>query len=104
MEKQKRLFCYIAPSKPFKFKISIGRRIESGRESEEESEEESEKVINTELTLKYNECVICITNPPNVLFCNYGHIPICKECGKMKSLNTCLVCKTKNTIKRTIEC
>ena len=82
IEKQERLFCYIAPSKPFKFKISIGRRIESGRESKEESEEESEKVINTELTFKSDECVICLTNPPNVLFCNCGHLCLCIECNE----------------------
>ena len=43
--------------------------ISSNIESEEESEEEEPK-INTEQTFKENECVICLTNPPNVLFCN----------------------------------
>ena len=62
-----------------------------------------EKQINTKQTFKSVECVICLTNTPNVLFCNCGHLCICIECDKVKSLNTCPVCKTENTIKRTIE-
>ena len=30
--------------------------------------------INTVQTFKSNECVICLTNQPNVLFCNCGHM------------------------------
>ena len=75
---------------------------ESEEESEEENEEETQ-IINIEKTFKSNECVICISNPPNVLFCNFGHIPICGECDTTKNLSTCPVCETKNTNKRTIE-
>ena len=53
---------------------------EIGEEIEEESEEEELK-INTEQTFKEDECVICLTNPPNVLFCNCGHI-----CGFMRRM------------------
>ena len=62
---------------------------------------EEEQIKNAELTFKSDECVICLTNPPNVLFCNCGHIAICVECDKTKSLKTCPVCKTENTIKTT---
>ena len=68
-----------------------------------ESEEEThsiEETINTDKTFKSDECIICLTNPPNVLFCNCGHIAICVECDKVKSLNVCPVCKYENTIKR----
>ena len=41
--------------------------------------------------------------PPTVLFCNCGHLSLCVECDKVKSLVVCPVCKTENTIKRTIE-
>ena len=58
--------------------------------------------INTVQTFKSNECVICLTNQRNVLFCNCGHIAICEECDRVKSLETCPVCKTKSTNKRTI--
>ena len=32
--------------------------------------------INANQTFKSNECVICVTNQPNVLFCNCGHIAL----------------------------
>ena len=35
--------------------------------------------------------------------CNMFKQPICAECDKTKSLEVCPVCKTENTIKRTIE-
>ena len=74
------------------------------REREEESEEESEEpVINVDKSFKSDECVICLTNPPNVLFCYCGHLCLCVECEETKSLVNCPVCKTENTIKRTIE-
>ena len=69
---------------------------------EEDESDEEEKVINTTQSFKSDECVICLINPPNVLFCNCGHLCLCAECNKVKSLNTCPVCKTENTIKRTI--
>ena len=59
--------------------------------------------INAVQTFKCNECVICLTNQPNVLFCNCGHMCICEECDRVKSLETCPVCKTKSTIKRLVE-
>ena len=61
-----------------------------------------ERKINASKTFKSDECVICLTNPPNVLFCNCGHLCLCVECEEMKSLKFCPVCKTENTIKRTI--
>ena len=61
-----------------------------------------EATINARKTFKSDKCVICITNTPNVLFCNCGHIAICVECDEVKSLNTCPVCKTETTIKRNI--
>ena len=64
--------------------------------------EEKEPSINTVQTFESDECVICLTNPPNVLFCNCGHIAICVECDKVKSLKNCPVCKIETTIKRTL--
>ena len=92
---------YILFNKPFSLHIDAHAYYEY---DEEESEEEEEKpVINTDQTFKSDECVIYITNSPNVLFCNCGHISICVECDKVKSLKICPVCKTENTIKKTIE-
>ena len=36
--------------------------------------------------------------PPNVLFCNCGHIPICVECDEVKGLEVCPVCKNESYI------
>ena len=78
---------------------------EEREESEEESEKESEenKIINTRKSFKSDECVICLTEPPNVLFCNCGHIAICVECSKIERLEQCPICKTENIILRIIE-
>ena len=59
--------------------------------------------ISAVQTFKSNECVICLTNQPNILSFNCGHIAICEECDRVKSLETCPVCKTKSTIKRIVE-
>ena len=104
-------FSSIIPLQPFDIMVDIRKyeinayrmlRGEWWEEKEEEEEEEEVKQINTVQTFKSNECVICLTNQPNVLFCNCGHIAICEECGKMKSLETCPVCKTENTVKRIV--
>ena len=67
---------------------------------------------------KSDECVICLTKEPNILFCNCGHPCLCEECDEKLTVSvinsssifcgdvvtcTCPVCKTKNTIKRNIE-
>ena len=64
---------------------------------------EEVKIINPSKIFKSEECIICLTNQPIILFCNCGHIPICTECYKLKSLSSCPVCKTENTILRVIE-
>ena len=61
------------------------------------------KPINSIQTFKSEECIICLTNPPQVLFCNCGHLCLCVECNKMKTLKTCPICKTQNEIIRTLE-
>ena len=78
-------------------------------EDEEEEPEEPEyiqnetPIINSSLSFKSNECVICLTNPPNVLFCNCGHLCLCSECERKKLSNKCPICKTENEIIRTLE-
>ena len=63
----------------------------------------NKKPINSIQTFKSDECVICLTNQPIILFCNCGHIPICTECYKLKSLSACPICKTQNEIIRMLE-
>ena len=59
--------------------------------------------INLEKSFKSKECVICLTKPTNVLFCNCGHLCLCVECDEVKGLDVCPVCKTENYIKRMVE-
>ena len=68
-----------------------------------ESKSDDEKIINSSQSFKFDECVICLSNPPHVLFCNCGHICICGECGNRIKNKECPVCKTENTIIRVIE-
>ena len=60
-------------------------------------------IINLPKCFKSDECVICLSNQPDVLFCNCGHIPICTECSKIKRFIECPVCKTRNEIVRILE-
>ena len=62
------------------------------------------QIITAEKNFKEDNCVICLTNPPNILFCNCGHLCVCEECSKTgESLENCPICKTKNTNLRIIE-
>ena len=74
------------------------------RRAEERRRKRQEKLkrINKEKTFKSDECVICLSNPPNVLLCNCGHLCLCKKCNKTKRLGNCPICKTESTMKRTI--
>ena len=60
-------------------------------------------IINSSQTFKSEECIICLTNPPQVLFCNCGHLCYCLECYKLKTSNKCPICKTQNEIIRMLE-
>ena len=61
------------------------------------------KIINSTQTFYSKECVICLTNPPQVLFCNCGHLCYCSECEKLKTSNKCPICKTENEIIRMLK-
>ena len=71
--------------------------------SHTEPTNEEVKIINPSKIFKSEECVICLTDQPIILFCNCGHIPICIECYKLQSLNACPVCKAQNEIIRVLE-
>ena len=76
--------------------------IEPIAEDEKETDEEP-KIINPFKIFKSDECIICMVNKPNILFCNCGHLCYCTECYKLKSLSACPICKTENEIIRTLE-
>ena len=62
------------------------------------------KLIKAEKIFKEDVCVICLTNPANILFCNCGHLCVCKECNKIgEGLEKCPICNAENTNLRIIE-
>ena len=80
---------------PFNIVISIGRQ--------NITRADNKKVIKIDKIFKMEECVICLSTKPNVLFCGCGHLCICNECNKIKKLNVCPACRAKNKILRIIE-
>ena len=84
--------------------ITLGGIIEDINDNEYEEYVTAEiKIINSSQFFKSEECVICLTNPPNVLFCNCGHLCYCSECEKLKNSNKCPICKIENRIIRVLE-
>ena len=80
---------------------AIGKLEENGEIVVIDNEEDV--VINDFQVFKSDECVICLTKPPNILFCNCSHLCLCTECEKIKSLSACPICKTENKILRCLE-
>ena len=97
---EKSQFCHLLPTNSFTIGVDIVKRwideeennIEYWTEEDieevirREEEEKRNKQINTDKTFKSDKCVICLTNSPNILYCNCGHIPICVECDKTKRI------------------
>ena len=64
---------------------------------------EKPKIINLFKIFKSDECIICMDNKPNILFCNCGHLCECEGCYKLKTPSICPICKTDNEIIRMLE-
>ena len=64
---------------------------------------EEKKVINLFKIFKSDECIICMDDKPNILFCNCGHLCICGKCYKIKIPSICPICKMDNEIIRMLE-
>ena len=64
---------------------------------------EKPKIINLFKIFKSDECIICMDNKPNILFCNCGHLCECEGCYKIKTPSICPVCKMDNEIIRMLE-
>ena len=67
------------------------KRERERRERENRRKEKERAQINKSRTFKSDECVICLTNPPEILFCNCGHLCLCIECDETKGLDVCPV-------------
>ena len=94
VDRYKKYKIYKVPFVPFNVRVEFNIGVKTNL---------NKKPINSIQTFKSDECVICLTNQPVILFCNCGHLCLCIECNKMKTLKTCPVCKTENTILRVIE-
>ena len=75
----------------------------TGRRNLNLNSKPNKKIINAEKIFEEDKCVICLSTNPNILFCNCGHLCLCKECNEIKKLKKCPVCETENTILRIVE-
>ena len=52
--------------------------------------------------IKSDECVICLSNPPNILFSQCGHLCVCEECEDISETERgsvkCPLCRKTNRI------
>ena len=86
--------------------FSVLAELENNNElivSHEEPTPEKPKIINLFKIFKSDECIICMVNKPNILFCNCGHLCECDKCYKIKTPSTCPICKMDNEIIRMLE-
>ena len=49
---------------------------------------------------KEDECIVCMTNKPDILFCNCGHLIVCNECYYELENNKCPKCRKENDLVR----
>ena len=82
--------------------------VEESYDSESTGEEE-EYTFPTEMyreeytppteTYRQEKCVICLEDPPNILYLDCMHIAVCDSCDRMKSKmslqSTCDVCRSE---------
>ena len=101
------LFCIIVKiyrSDEYMDALVNGPRVAQHNLNLDLNSEPKKQIINAEKIFKEDKCVICLTNPPNILYCDCGHQVLCEECSKTgESLENCPICKTKNTILRILQ-
>ena len=85
--------CYCPPGlrvREDKFSDNEDDSDESDESNESEDEDKDGAItINEIKTYKTDECVICLENKNNVLFCNCGHLCVCEKCIEIKRLTKC---------------
>ena len=70
----------------------------NGLESEDELEEDKTH-ITVSKPFKSDECVICLTNKPDLIFINCLHCCVCLKCERRKPFNRCPSCRTDISMK-----
>ena len=118
IDKYKNNSYHIVPLKSFNIEVRIylgdditDRVYNNNIDDDDDENTHSEIKINKGKTFEIDECVICMSNLPNILFCNCGHIAICSECvlyddcGDVKPefFKVCPICKTETTLLRELE-
>ena len=54
-----------------------------------------EKRVGLEKPRNTNECVVCLTNYPNILFFPCLHWCVCEECEETQPFRTCPYCRSE---------
>ena len=60
------------------------------------------KTKETNKCVKSDTCCICLSNPPNVIFTDCGHLCICGSCNEKLTELKCPICRTEITQPRLI--
>ena len=64
--------------------------------------EEEKQIIKTIESYKEEDCVLCLKEKSNSLFCKCGHICICKKCKEKYKSTSCPICKKYGVILREV--
>ena len=60
----------------------------------EEDEDEVDLVFNEAInTINEEECVVCYTNKPNIIYTDCYHFCVCSDCDKEAKLISCPLCR-----------
>ena len=52
-------------------------------------------IVPPRIPFVHDECLICVTNIPNILYSNCGHMCICNSCDALEVINICPMCRTE---------
>ena len=52
-------------------------------------------IVPPRIPFVHDKCLICVTNQPNILYSNCGHMCICNSCDAMEVINKCPMCRTE---------
>ena len=72
---------------PFHVEITLERHRENIAAYYPSESEDDAININEIKTYEMDECVICLENKTNVLFCNCSHICVCEKMHRNKKIN-----------------
>ena len=76
----------------------IEDEMDLGEESEDEVLE-NENHITVKKPFVSDQCVVCLSNKPNLIFIKCLHCCVCLECEKRRPFNKCPSCRTNILMK-----